>query len=207
MILYLTFHEASAKKTGRNLSCISMPRLWYNVLLLNWFCSLLLMKLHSKKNWSKETLCVRPYSCSEWSRTFECQGLSCLESWLKFPLLFVLKNIRKWSTFVNGSGLFLSVPNVIIISDFFPFWHKNLNSSQVFALHPCIHFPAHPLGKLEFPYIRIFLDQSWYVRVRKIIQVRKVGVRHVRMRLEPYHFLILGWYGHQVKKFADVKSN
>ena len=37
-----------------------------------------------------------------------------------------------------------------------------------------------------FPYIRIFLDQSWYVRVRKIVQVRKVCVRYVRMRLEPY---------------------
>ena len=37
-----------------------------------------------------------------------------------------------------------------------------------------------------FPYIRIFLDQSWYVRVRKIFQVRKVCVRYVRMRLEPY---------------------
>ena len=37
-----------------------------------------------------------------------------------------------------------------------------------------------------FPYIRIFLDQSWYVQVRKIIQVRKVCVRYVWMRLEPY---------------------
>ena len=37
-----------------------------------------------------------------------------------------------------------------------------------------------------FPNIRTLLDQSCHVRVRKIIQVRKAGVRHARMRLEPY---------------------
>ena len=39
--------------------------------------------------------------------------------------------------------------------------------------------------KATFPCIRIFLDQSWYIWVRKIIQVRKVCVRYVWMRLEP----------------------
>ena len=48
----------------------------------------------------------------------------------------------------------------------------------------CIYFYI-PLMEAIFPYIQIFLDQSWYVRVRKVIQVRKVCVRYVRMRLEP----------------------
>ena len=112
-----------------------MPRLWYNVLLLNWFCSSLFMKLREgAKNWSKKNLCVRPYSCSEWSRTFESQELSCLESWLKFPLLFIWKKIKKPSYIsgfiaaLNEVGL-LSVKNCL----FFLFDTKTSNFSGMQA--------------------------------------------------------------------------
>ena len=43
------------------------------------------------------------------------------------------------------------------------------------------------LNDERFSYIRIFQDQSWHVRVRKIFHVRKAGVRHVWMHLEPYY--------------------
>ena len=79
LIFFLTFHEASVnlEEIFHAFQCPDYDTIF---LLLNWFCSYLFMKLHEvAKNWSKETLCVRPYSCSEWSRTFECQGLSCLE--------------------------------------------------------------------------------------------------------------------------------
>ena len=81
--LFLTFHEASAKKNWKK------SFMHFNAQTMTQFFALkliLFLPFHeaswsSKINWSKETLCVRPYKCSEWSRTFECQGLSCLESW------------------------------------------------------------------------------------------------------------------------------
>ena len=132
----MTFHEASVKNRKKSFMHFNAQTMIQRFALK----LILFLPFHeaswsSKKNWSKENLCVRPYSCSEWSRTFECQWLSCLESCLKFPLLFVLKNIRKWFRFVNGSGHFLSVPTVIIISDFFPFLTQKLEL-QVMSFSP-----------------------------------------------------------------------